>query len=115
MRRSTIALAAVALAAGAGALAWAQAPRAGRGLHEDPPDPTGGADSPLVGHDPDPGSNPAAFASGEKILPEPTLGDGRPDEPVLGTDDFSADRATEARPDTNTGTDGTLTYVSVFN
>jgi transglutaminase-like putative cysteine protease len=38
-----------------------------------------------------------------------------PSNPVLGTKDFSADRATTMKPDENTGPDGTLHYVSVFN
>lgn len=36
-------------------------------------------------------------------------------QPVLGTTDFSADRETSMKPDRNTGPDGTLHYVSVFN
>ncbi len=68
--------------------------------------------------------NPTAFNAGDKVLPKPSLdaGSGKRmgsagsgGEPVLGSKDFSADRATTMRPDENTGSDGTLHYVSVFN
>ena len=101
----------------AGALAFAQdgAGRA-RVLHEDLPAPAAPDDSPMIGDDPREGKNPAAFASGDKVLPEPRAdAAGDPGEPVLGRGGFAADRDTETRPDLNTGPDGTLRYVSVFN
>ncbi|MCE9575945.1 MAG: transglutaminase family protein [Deltaproteobacteria bacterium] len=110
-KRLTFAVGAAVLAVGA--LAWAQA--ASRPvLHEDVPAPDSG-DSPLVGDTPRAGLNPAGFASGDKLLPEPSMDKPSPDEPVMGTGGFSADRATQTRPDLNTGADGTLHYVSVFN
>ncbi len=83
-------------------------------LHEDLPAPDSG-DSPLVGDSPRAGQNPAGFASGDKLLPEPSLDKPGADEPVMGPGGFAADRATQTRPDLNTGADGTLHYVSVFN
>jgi hypothetical protein len=107
-------LAALALiAGGAGAFAIAgeaAAPR--RVLHEDLPGP--GTSGPLLGA-PRPGQNPAGFASGDKILPEPSHDAPASGEPVLGRGGFAADRQTSTRPDLNTGADGTLHYVSVFN
>jgi len=60
---------------------------------------------------------PSAIAAGDKLLPKPSLDTAprNPGEPVLGTNTFAADRQTSMRPDTNTGPDGTLQYVSVFN
>jgi len=109
-RRWSLALGAVVL--GAGALATAQVGRPV--LHEDLP-PPGASDGPLVGDTPRPGRNPAGFSSGQKILPEPPLEAPAAPEPVLGRGGFAADRATETRPDRQTGADGTLRYVSVFN
>jgi hypothetical protein len=110
-RGLTLLIGAAVLAAGA--LAWAQAaPHAV--LHEDLPAPDSG-DSPLVGDTPRAGLNPAGFASGDKLLPEPSLDKPSADEPVMGAGGFAADRSTSARPDLNTGADGTLHYVSVFN
>ena len=113
--RSVVALAAVVLTGGAAA--WAQqSQRKPRTLHEDLPSPSGGADpSPLVGADPTPGKNPEAFASGDKVLPEPELAPRSSSEPVFGRDGFSTDRETSQPLDANTGKDGTLRYVSVFN
>ncbi len=106
------ALGLVAVGAGALAIADAAAPR--HVLHEDVPAPGSGS-SPLVGDAPRPGQNPAGFSSGEKILPEPSHDAPGSGEPVLGRPGFAADRQTSERPDLNTGPDGTLHYVSVFN
>ncbi|HVV82344.1 MAG TPA: transglutaminase domain-containing protein [Kofleriaceae bacterium] len=107
------ALATVAVAAGAAAVATAQdkAPI----LHEDLPAPGGPDPSPLIGDDPVAGKNPDAFAAGDKMLPEPEMNGREAGEPVFGRDGFATDRMTEDRPDYNTGSDGTLHYVSVFN
>lgn len=99
---------------GAAALAWAQTARSPRLLHEDLPSPTG-SDSPLLGADPDGNRNPAAFASGDKVLPEPTLAPRAPDEAVFGRQGSVTDRDTESRLDRNTSADDTLHYTSVFN
>ena len=111
--QSAAILAAAALAAGAGAIAWAQ--ERPRTLHEDVPSPGGGSGSPLVGSKPEAGRNPEGFASGDKLLPEPELAPKEKNEEVFGRDGFSTDRQTESKPDMQTGTDGTLRYVSVFN
>jgi transglutaminase-like putative cysteine protease len=111
----TVAWIAVAGLIGAGALAFAQAPPKRHKLHEDLPAPAQDDSSPMIGEEPREGRNPAAFSSGDKVLPEPAADQGKPGEPVLGAGGFAADRDTEARPDYNTGPDGTLKYVSVFN
>jgi transglutaminase-like putative cysteine protease len=99
-----------------GALAFAQdAPPRHRVLHEDLTAPTTDDDSPMIGEAPREGKNPAAFASGDKVLPEPAPKTNPGDQPVLGRGGFAADRDTETRPDLHTGPDGTLKYVSVFN
>lgn len=103
----------VAAALGAGAVAWAQ--QGPRTLHEDVPSPGGDPDSPLVGSKPEAGKNPEGFASGDKLLPEPELAPKERGEAVFGRDGFSTDRQTSSRPDYQTGSDGTLHYVSVFN
>ena len=115
--RHTFVLAAglAALVAGAGALAIAQDNARRRILHEDLPPPSDAPTGPVVGEKVGPGQNPAAFASGQKLLPEPPLTEPADKEPVLGTSGFAADRQTESRPDRETGSDGTLRYVSVFN
>jgi transglutaminase-like putative cysteine protease len=71
----------------------------------------------MIGDEPREGKNPAAFSSGDKVLPEPSTGPSPmgDEEPVLGRGGFAADRSTETRPDDQTGADGTLHYVSVFN
>ncbi len=101
----------------AGAAAWAQqSAKRPRTLHEDLPSPSGDADpSPLVGAEPTSGKNPEAFASGDKVLPEPELAPKASSEPVYGREGFSTDRDTSQKPDYDTGADGTLHYVSVFN
>jgi hypothetical protein len=105
---------AVGLAAAA-AVTWAQGAAAPpRVLHEDLPSP-GGSDSPLVGSDPTAGQNPEAFASGDKVLPEPELAPKDPGEAVFGRDGSVTDRDTETRPDYQTDADGTLHYTAVFN
>lgn len=104
---------AIALAAG---LAIAQTASTRQKLHEDLPAPSE-RPTPMIGG----GSsgNPAAFAAGDKVLPKPAT--DKPtsapakDEPVLGTTAFAADRQTAMKPDSNTGPDATLHYVSVFN
>ena len=110
----TVAVIAVAGLIGAGAFAFAQAPPKQHKLHEDLPAPPQDEDSPLIGGEPREGRNPAAFSSGDKVLPEPSS-QSKPGEPVLGSGGFAADRDTETRPDYNTGPDGSLKYVSVFN
>jgi transglutaminase-like putative cysteine protease len=115
MRMST-ALTAVAVAGAAVAgLAIAQT-RGGRPiLHEELPAPAGAAGSPTIGDTPA-GANPTAFSAGDKVLPRPSLEDAAgAGEPVLGKGGFAADRQTTMTPDSNTGPDSTLRYVSVFN
>ena len=86
--------------------------------HEDIEGPTGDRPSPLIGASGS-GKAPAAIAAGDKVLPKPSV--DKPDkttsknEPVLGSSGFAADRQTSMTPDSNTGQDGTLHYVSVFN
>lgn len=85
-------------------------------LHEELPALAGDKAQPTIGT-PEPGANPRAISAGDKTLVEPAL-EGRtpnPAEPVLGKGGFAADRQTSMRPDDNTGPDGTLQYVSVFN
>ncbi|MBK9032743.1 MAG: transglutaminase domain-containing protein [Myxococcales bacterium] len=115
--RHGLALAIVGLTGMVGAVAvtWAQGtPAPPRVLHEDLPSPTG-SDSPLIGSDPAAGQNPDAFASGDKVLPEPQLAPKDPGEPVFGREGSVTDRQTEERPDYQTGADGTLHYTAVFN
>ena len=92
-------------------LAIAQQPR--RTLHQELP-LTDRKPSPLIGSGGGSG-NPAAFQAGNKILTEPTAEPRKSGEPVLGQGGFAADRQTSMTPDGNTGADGTLHYVSVFN
>ncbi|MBP9088829.1 MAG: hypothetical protein KBG15_22085, partial [Kofleriaceae bacterium] len=106
------------LAAAAGLAIAQQRPARHRPvLHEDLPSPgrTDGP-SPIVGAV-NPTKNPDAIFAGDKTLPEPADSGTVPrnGEPVLGNDNVTADRATEQKPDLNTGSDGTLYYVSVFN
>jgi transglutaminase-like putative cysteine protease len=101
---------AVGLVAATG-LAIAQQPR--RTLHQELP-LTDRKPSPLIGSAGGSG-NPAAFQSGNKILTEPSPDARKSGEPVLGQGGFAADRQTSMTPDGNTGADGTLHYVSVFN
>src|SRR5688500_14628544 len=85
-------------------------------LHEDLPALTGDKAQPTIGKQ-TPGANPSAISAGDKTLVKPSL-DAKPtspSEPVLGKGGFAADRQTSMRPDDNTGPDGTLQYVSVFN
>jgi transglutaminase-like putative cysteine protease len=107
---------AVAAAAATGlVLAQSDAPRPRHTLHEELP--MLGADQvqPAIGRK-DADGNPTAIVAGDKVLPQPQVGTkARPDEPVLGKGGFAADRQTEWKPDDNTGPDGTLNYVSVFN
>ncbi len=116
VRRRLTAAVLAAAAVGAGAVAWAQqGARTARKLHEDLPSPGGDLPGPLVGSKPEAGKNPEGFASGDKLLPEPELAPKARGEEVFGRDGFSTDRETSARPDYQTGSDGTLHYVSVFN
>jgi transglutaminase-like putative cysteine protease len=111
-RRHRRALAAAAAAAAVilvAGLAIAQRPR--RVLHQELP-ATGAKPSPIVGDTR--AGNPAAFQAGNKLLSEPS-GAARPGEPVFGKGGLAADRQTAMTPDTQTGSDGTLHYVSVFN
>jgi transglutaminase-like putative cysteine protease len=86
-------------------------------LHEPVPGPTDATeDSAMLGTASE-RDNPAAIASGDKVLPAPPLlpaGD-KSSEPVLGSAGFGADRSTESTPDRNTAADSTLHYASVFN
>jgi transglutaminase-like putative cysteine protease len=109
-------LAVLVTAAGATGLVLAQSLTRRPTLHEDLPALTGDKAQPTIGHAA-PGANPSAISAGDKTLVKPSL-DTRPStpsEPVLGTSDFAADRQTSMQPDDNTGPDGTLQYVSVFN
>ena len=83
-------------------------------LHEDLPPLSADKASPAIMRG---GSMPTAIAAGDKLLPKPSLDTSprTPGEPVLGTNGFAADRQTSMKPDDNTGPDGTLHYVSVFN
>jgi hypothetical protein len=110
------------LAATAGVVIAQAPPRERPVLHEPIPDLDTSTPPVAVGgakH----GGNPTAIVSGDKVLakppldarPSPSSSSSTPANPVLGTKDFSADRATTMRPDENTGPDGTLHYVSVFN
>ena len=115
MRPGSLAVVAAAAAAAAG-LALAQTAEPRPKLHEDLPPPTH-KPSPVIGSG---GSGtPTAFAAGDKVLPKPPIDApaSAPSqaEPVLGTGGFAADRQTQLTPDRNTGADGTLHYVSVFN
>jgi hypothetical protein len=94
----------------------AQSGRARPVLHEDLPALTGDKVQPTIGRQ-TPGSNPSAISAGDKTLVKPSLDtkSTNPGEPVLGKGGFAADRQTSMTPDNNTGPDGTLQYVSVFN
>lgn len=111
-------LAVVAVGATATGLVLAQAPgRPQPKLHEELPPLTGDRASGggAIGRAGTSG-NPNAIVAGDKLLAEPSLDQkGQPGEPVLGKGGFAADRMTSLRPDSNTGNDGTLQYVSVFN
>jgi transglutaminase-like putative cysteine protease len=115
MRRLGLGVGIVVAGAAVGALAFGQVSPKKRVLHEDLPAPAADADSPMIGEDPRAGKNPAAFSSGDKVLPEPSSDPSSDDEPVLGRGGFAADRETQTTPDDQTGADGTLHYVSVFN
>ncbi|MFT3699199.1 MAG: transglutaminase domain-containing protein [Kofleriaceae bacterium] len=120
MRVGVYALGALVVAAG---VVIAQAPPAPRPiLHEPIPDQDPGRPQPTIGGAQSKGGNPQTVTAGSKVLPKPSVdkpiskaGGGSGAEPVLGTKDFGADRDTTMRPDENTGSDGTLHYVSVFN
>lgn len=109
-------LAACAVAATAAGLVLAQsASRSRPVLHEELPLLTGDKASATISKQGSTG-NPTAIVAGDKMLPKPSVdAKPRPDEPVLGTDNFAADRLTSMKPDDNTGPDNTLQYVSVFN
>jgi len=119
VRRSRLVLAvAVGAALAAAGLAIGQ-PGARRPLtpHEDLPPPNADRATPMIGQTGS-GSPPAAFTAGDKVLPKPPVDRGSArskNEPVLGTGGFAADRETTVAPDTNTGPDQRLQYVSVFN
>jgi hypothetical protein len=110
-------LAVLVTAAAATGLVVAQTgSRARPTLHEDLPALTGDKAQPTIGKQ-TPGANPSAISAGDKTLVKPSL-DAKPtnpSEPVLGKGGFAADRQTSMKPDDNTGPDGTLQYVSVFN
>ena len=104
-------------------LVVAQVPRAQPPiLHEPIPDLSPDRPAPTIGGAAKAGGNPQTLVAGDKVLPRPSLDQaprpargGSKSEPVLGTRDFGADRDTSMKPDENTGPDGTLHYVSVFN
>jgi hypothetical protein len=110
-RRATVATVGVVAAAIAVASAQSRAPI----LHEDVPPPGDAEPSPLIGDAPVAGKNPDAFAAGDKMLAEPEMGGRAKGEPVFGRDGVASDRMTDMLPDSNTGSDGTLHYASVFN
>ncbi len=119
--RARMWIVAVMAVAGVGTAVVAQAPRAAKPvLHEPIPDLNPDKPSPTIGGN-QKDKNPQAITAGDKVLPRPSLGaDAQPaprkaDQPVLGTKDFGADRETTMKPDENTGSDGTLHYISVFN
>jgi hypothetical protein len=104
-------------AAAATGLVVAQTSRSGRPIpHEDLPALTGDKAQPTIGKQVA-GANPSAISAGDKTLVKPALDTKptTPSEPVLGKGGFAADRQTSMKPDDNTGPDGTLQYVSVFN
>jgi transglutaminase-like putative cysteine protease len=121
MRARMWIVAAMALA-GVGTAVVAQAPHPAKPvLHEPIPDLNPDRPTPTIGGNPK-DKNPQAITAGDKVLPKPSLGEHSPsshrgsaDQPVLGTKDFGADRDTSMKPDENTGSDGTLHYISVFN
>ncbi|HEY5951072.1 MAG TPA: hypothetical protein VIV40_36525 [Kofleriaceae bacterium] len=110
-------LAVLVTAAAATGLVLAQAGSGRPKLHEDLPALTGDKAQPTIGKPGSAGSNPSAIAAGDKTLVKPSLDakSTNPAEPVLGKGGFAADRQTSMKPDDNTGPDGTLQYVSVFN
>jgi hypothetical protein len=104
-------------AAAATGLVLAQTGRGGRPIpHEDLPALIGDKAQPTIGKQ-TAGANPSAISAGDKTLVKPSLDTkpATPSEPVLGKGGFAADRQTSMKPDDNTGPDGTLQYVSVFN
>jgi hypothetical protein len=82
-RRLAIVCAGLGVGLGAGAFALAQGTPRTHVLHEDLEAPPTDPDSPLLGGEPADGHNPAAFASGDKVLPEPSSQPPK-DAPVLG-------------------------------
>jgi hypothetical protein len=120
MRARLFATIAVASAATAGVVIAQSPPASQPILHEPIPDLAPGSPAPTIGGAKR-GGNPTAIVSGDKVLAKPALESASSNAsqggsgPVLGTKDFAADRATSMQPDENTGSDGTLHYVSVFN
>lgn len=115
MRRVLLPVSLVALSGVAFLTVSSQAQKKRPVLHEPLPGPPADSEpSPVLGKA-DGVNNPAAIAAGDKVLPAPPLDDKPAGEPVLGTRDFGADRATESPPDRSTSSDGTLRYASVFN
>ncbi len=119
--RGVVSLCLIGAAAGAGAIAWAQREPV---LHEPVTPPRGGGSQPKVfdpqarpGQDPgaqDPTTNPPAIRQGGKLIVEPPKSpEQRTGEPLISP--VSPDRETSARPDYQTGADGTLHYAEVFN
>ncbi len=90
-----------------------------RGVAGTPPGdkrPPATSSNAVIGDEPAAGRNPAAIGTGEKILPEPPPSEPpAPEEPVMGQDNFGADRETSLAPDSNTGPDSRLAYVEAFN
>lgn len=123
MRARAIGGLALGLALATVGLVVAQTPPAQRPiLHEPIPDLNPDRPQPTIGGAQKKDGNPQTVVAGSKVLPKPSLDKPAPPanagsnaEPVLGTKDFGADRDTSMKPDENTGTDGTLHYVSVFN
>jgi len=116
-------VAGLAVALALGGLVTAQvAPAPRQVLHEPIPDLSPDRPAPTIGGAQKKDGNPQTVVAGSKVLPKPSVdkppggtGAGSNAEPILGTKDFGADRDTSMKPDENTGSDGTLHYVSVFN
>jgi hypothetical protein len=85
-------------------------------LHEDLVPPKSSRDNAVLGPSPTAGQNPTAIESGNKLLPEPDLGQSRSSsEPLHGSRETAAKRPESYKPDRQTGADGTLHYTEVFN
>jgi transglutaminase-like putative cysteine protease len=125
-RRSILVLGSLTAATAVAAIAAAQSRKPGkRYLHQDIAAPSDQTERtaqrvkdgiPVFGPEPSAKQNPTAVATQDKLLPEPAAaGEKLKDEPVHGTNDFGADRQTEAKLDRFTSADSTLHYIEVFN
>ena len=116
MRRWAV-LPVIIAVAGAAIAQQKASPKERRKLHEDLAAPAQDKPGPMIGGN-GAKESPTAFTAGDKVVMKPSIdqpADGSGGEPVLGGSGFAADRQTEMKPDSNTGPDGTLHYVSVFN